>query len=120
MRELREMTVGTKPERQTPRPVSPELLHALVCTDDSEAVQIWANSAPCPSVAELRAMFRLTPTQARVARMLVARRTNAEIGSLLGISIHTARRHVEAVLFRMGIGSRWDVEQRVVGNRRSD
>jgi DNA-binding CsgD family transcriptional regulator len=73
-------------------------------------VYVWANDARNPSVDELRRIFRLTPTQARVAQMLVTRRTNAEIAALLEISIHTVRRHVEAVLLRLGVSSRWEVE----------
>lgn len=87
----------------------PEILSA----DENRAVRIWAAGAPCPSVTELRQRFRLTPTQARVTQLLVARRTNAEISSILGVSIHTARRHVEAALFRLNVGSRWHVEQRI-------
>jgi len=80
---------------------------------DERPVHIWADQDPFPSVAELRSMFRLTPAQASVAHMLVARRTNREISSELHISISTARRHVEAVLFRVGVSSRWDVENMI-------
>ena len=55
--------------------------------------------------------FRLTPTQAIVAGLLACRRSNAEIASALNISPNTARRHTEAVMFRMRASSRSDVER---------
>lgn len=76
-------------------------------------VYIWAADDPFPSHDELRTGFSLTPTQAKVAKLLLHRRTNAEIAEALDISVHTARRHVEAVLLRMSLRSRFDVERRV-------
>jgi DNA-binding CsgD family transcriptional regulator len=79
--------------------------------DDLRRVYVWPAEDPRPDGAELRRLFKLTPTQARVARLLLTRRTNGEIADQLGISIHTARRHVEAVLMRLEAKTRWDVEQ---------
>ena len=79
--------------------------------DDARRVYVWPAQDPRPDSRQLRRLFRLTPMQARVARMLMTRRTNSEIAGHLGISIHTARRHVEAVLLRIQAKSRWDVEQ---------
>jgi DNA-binding CsgD family transcriptional regulator len=85
---------------------------ALVTRDsDTRHVYVWRAEDPRPDSEELRRLFRLTPTQARVTRMLLTRRTNPEIAELLGISINTARRHVEAVLLRLEAKSRWEVEQ---------
>ena len=53
--------------------------------------------------------FGLTPRQAEVARLLCLRRTNAEISHSLNVTIHTACRHVEAVLLKVGAGSRYAV-----------
>lgn len=80
---------------------------------ENRQVFLWTRHRPYPSVQHLQHLFRLTPAQARVAQMLVSRRTNAEISDLLGVTIHTARRHVEAVLLRLDARSRWDVEQLV-------
>jgi DNA-binding NarL/FixJ family response regulator len=77
-------------------------------------VYIWALDEPYPSVAEVRARFPLTPRQAQVALMLFARRTNTEIAAELGISVNTAKRHVEAVLLRLGVRSRQEVEHRLL------
>src|SRR5688572_2730568 len=89
---------------------------ALVTREgDVRRVYVWPAHDPRPDSAELRRLFKLTPTQARVTRMLMTRRTNGEIADQLGISIHTARRHVEAVLMRIEAKTRWDVEQVVYG-----
>jgi DNA-binding CsgD family transcriptional regulator len=55
--------------------------------------------------------FHLTPTQARVAALIACRRSNSEIADAIGISPNTARRHTEAVMFRMRVASRCDVER---------
>ncbi len=57
----------------------------------------------------LRQKYRLTPTQARVATLLADRLTNAEIASELRVRPNTARRHTEAVLWRLGVSSRFQV-----------
>lgn len=54
--------------------------------------------------------FRLTERQVAVAELLYRRRTNVEIANCLGISVHTAKRHVEMVLLKLGIPSRTMVE----------
>jgi DNA-binding CsgD family transcriptional regulator len=84
---------------------------ALVRQADAPGLYSWAGDPRYPSIADLRRLFRLTPAQARVTQMLLTRRTNAEMVTLLGVSIHTVRRHVEAVLLRLGVRSRWDVER---------
>jgi DNA-binding CsgD family transcriptional regulator len=85
---------------------------ALVTREgDARRVYVWPAEDPRPDSEQLRRLFRLTPMQARVTRMLMTRRTNNEIAAQLRISIHTARRHVEAVLLRTEAKSRWDVEQ---------
>jgi len=57
--------------------------------------------------------FRLTPTQMKVAALIGCRRSNAEIARALGISPNTTRRHTEAVMFRMRVASRTDVERSI-------
>ena len=52
----------------------------------------------------------LTRRQATVAALLYMRRTNSEVAAECGISIHTAKRHVEMVLLKLGVGSRLEVE----------
>ena len=59
------------------------------------------------------AAFDLSPRQAEVVRPLVQRRTNQEIAEALCIRPHSARHHTEAVLDKLGIGSRRDVASRL-------
>jgi DNA-binding NarL/FixJ family response regulator len=79
--------------------------------DDRVQVYVWGSPEPFPSSEQLRNLFRLTPAQSRVAKLLIHRRTNAEIAALLGVTVNTARRHVEAVLLRVGVSCRWEVEE---------
>jgi DNA-binding CsgD family transcriptional regulator len=58
------------------------------------------------SVEGLRAQFHLTPRELGVSRLLAEGRSNEAVARLLGVSIHTARRHVEHVLLKLGVHSR--------------
>ncbi len=66
-----------------------------------------------PSESTLGARFGLTPRQAEVALLLARGESNADIASTLEISIHTVRRHVEGVLRKTGLSSRWEVADRI-------
>lgn len=59
-----------------------------------------------PPVALLRQRYRLTRREAEVALLLARRLTGTEIARQLGVTIHTARRHTEQVLLKLGIGNR--------------
>jgi len=59
-----------------------------------------------PSDAELRARFGLTVREAEVARLLARGSTNAMLSQALGICPHTAERHTERVLAKLGLHSR--------------
>lgn len=61
-----------------------------------------------PSVPDerLRDRFRLTRKEVRVARLLIERKTNAQIAEELFISPHTARHHTQSVLEKLGVRSR--------------
>jgi DNA-binding CsgD family transcriptional regulator len=50
----------------------------------------------------LRARYALTAQECQVARLMAERRTDAEIGTALGISPHTARTHAERVRRKLG------------------
>jgi DNA-binding CsgD family transcriptional regulator len=62
-----------------------------------------------PSPAWIRDAHGLTARQAEVATLLAMRLSTEEIAERLGISMHTARHHVEMVLVRLGAHSRHDV-----------
>jgi len=61
--------------------------------------------------AELRATYALTSREIQIARLLAARLQTPEIADLLGMSVHTARRHTEHVLMKLGVHSRREVER---------
>ena len=69
--------------------------------------------APASEAESLSRQFGLTPQQARVAQLLAQRLTNREIAQSLAISEHTARRHTECVLEKLGVGSRLLVRSRL-------
>jgi DNA-binding CsgD family transcriptional regulator len=62
---------------------------------------------------ELRERFDLTTREIRVARQIADGLRNDAIASRLGISPHTARRHTERILEKLGIASRAQVPERV-------
>ena len=65
------------------------------------------------SAEALRARFGLTRQQARVALLLAERKTTAEIAEALAISPHTARRHTEAVMEKLGVHRKTEVAPRL-------
>jgi DNA-binding CsgD family transcriptional regulator len=62
-----------------------------------------------PDTAEVARRLRLPRRVAEVAVLLAQRATNGEVAAALGISPHTARRHTERVLARLGVPSRTGV-----------
>ena len=62
---------------------------------------------------ELRERFGLTRQEIRVARQIAEGAHNDEIARDLAISPHTARRHTERVLAKLGIASRAQVADRI-------
>lgn len=66
-------------------------------------------SQPAIDLEALRQRFRLTRKEARVAELLAAHKSNAQIATALFISSHTARHHTQSVLGKLGVSSRRDV-----------
>jgi DNA-binding CsgD family transcriptional regulator len=62
---------------------------------------------------ELRARFQLTSREIRIAREIADGHRNVEVARRLGISPHTARRHTEHVLGKLGVASRAQVAERI-------
>lgn len=56
--------------------------------------------------SELSARFHLSPREVQVARLLSSGSSNKEPAGILGTSAHTARRHTEHVLVKLGVRSR--------------
>lgn len=65
-------------------------------------------------VDALRAEFRLTPAEARVAVLLADGASNANVATALSIRPATARRHTEKVLTKLGIHRRSEVAAKVL------
>lgn len=62
---------------------------------------------------ELRGRFQLTEREVRIAREIADGRRNDDLARRLGISPHTARRHTEHVLDKLGVASRAQVAERI-------
>jgi DNA-binding CsgD family transcriptional regulator len=62
--------------------------------------------APVPDDTALKLRFGLTPREIQVTRLLAAGRRNDDVAASLQISPHTARRHTERVLAKLGASSR--------------
>jgi DNA-binding CsgD family transcriptional regulator len=63
-------------------------------------------AAPAPDDTALKLRFGLTPREIQVTRLLAAGRRNDDVAASLQISPHTARRHTERVLAKLGASSR--------------
>jgi DNA-binding CsgD family transcriptional regulator len=61
---------------------------------------------PAPDDSALKLRFGLTPREIQVTRLLAAGRRNDDVAASLQISPHTARRHTERVLAKLGASSR--------------
>lgn len=61
---------------------------------------------PAPDDMALKLRFGLTPREIQVTRLLAAGRRNDDVAASLQISPHTARRHTERVLAKLGASSR--------------
>ena len=62
---------------------------------------------------QLRTRYHLTPRELAVAQLLADGHSNQQVARLLGVSIHTTRRHVEHVLMKLGVHSRAAVGAKV-------
>ena len=76
-------------------------------------VAIERVSGGCSEIDRIRDRFDLSPRQAEVATLLARRFTDKEIAARLGVSRHTARRHVELVMLRLRVHSRAEVGQAI-------
>jgi DNA-binding CsgD family transcriptional regulator len=82
-------------------------------------VSLAATAAPAPTPAPdggaLARAYGLTAREAEVARLLARRLSAAELADALGISVHTARRHTESVMRKLGVHSRQELAAAVLG-----
>lgn len=74
-------------------------------------VTVVAGDRRLPEPQAIRKRHGLTRRQAEVALLLAQRKTNLEIADELCISRHTVRSHTEAVMGKLGVSDRRDVER---------
>lgn len=67
-----------------------------------------------PSEEVIRQRWGLTQAQVRVARRMAEGKSNAEIARELFVSLHTVRRHAEAVRMKLGVHSRAEVASKIL------
>lgn len=75
---------------------------------------------PVDSPAPPAAQVRLTRRERQVAELLARGDSNADIAIQLGISPHTARRHTESVLLKLGVRARAQVGPRLARSKDQD
>lgn len=86
------------------------LAHGLVALDTRLASQLLAGSLPERTAAEL--VEPLTPRENDVLQLLAEGLTNRAIAAQLGISEHTVKFHVNAILGKLNAQSRADAVMR--------
>ena len=91
--------VVTRALEERPRAVAAATLAPMDCAHDEQA------TAP----------KSLTPREHEVARLLAQGYTDRQIAAALTIAVSTAGVHVHHVLAKLGLRSRWQVTDRVVG-----
>jgi len=92
---------------------TPRIMHILpvvgtardVFTGDSNLIVLTGDRGDGPHPSLLQALFDLTPAEARVAKALAAGRQSADIAVDAGVSIHTVRNQVKAILSKTGTSS---------------
>lgn len=87
----------------------------LLDRDWTMLVRVERLSPVLPSVERIRKETGLTPRQAEVARLIAQDYTSAQVAELLGISVHTVRRHADKILPRLGVRSRKGIAARLLG-----
>lgn len=64
---------------------------------------------------ELKARYRLSNREIETSQLIRRGYSSKQIASLLGISVHTARRHAESVIAKLGVHSRGEVGAKLGG-----
>lgn len=75
-----------------------------------------ATTAELPCSAQLIAAYRLTTREAEVALLLAEGASDRDVARGLNISPHTARKHTEHILHKLGINSRKALGWRILVN----
>lgn len=100
--------------RAAPAAGAPVVLKLFLCLNQTESLPIAVVFSPIADGSEPVVTAGLSARQQQVARLIGSGASAKEVAARLGISVHTARRHVEGVYRRLGIHTRAEVA-RVVG-----
>ena len=73
-----------------------------------------ATSLPALDVRVLRTLYDLTPAEARIAALLAAGHSAADLSRLLRISLNTTRTHIHRVLAKVGCTRQADLVRRLL------
>lgn len=87
----------------------------LFAAHETIVVLLERTSAALLTDGPLGERYRLTDREIEVARLLARGLTNAELAGHLGISPHTAKRHTESVLRKLGVKTRAAVAALLLG-----
>lgn len=98
---VREVTTKGGSYRIWGSPLQPQLFGT-----EAVLVTVERQDPALPPSEQLQARFGLTPREAEVALLLAEGLDNRAVAERLYISPHTARRHTEKVLHKLGIASR--------------
>lgn len=108
-------TVATRVTKYHLRPS--RLPRGTIGPDPALVVLVHDLGDELPERESLMERFGLTRRQCDVALCLARRRTNSEVARALSISPHTARRHTELVLAKLGVASRLEVRRQIMRTR---
>jgi len=81
-------------------------LKQRVLSPPGVVVALERRTPQLPTTAELTSRHGLTAREAQVGLLIAEGRNNTEIAQSLGVTAHTARRHTERVLAKLGVHSR--------------
>jgi DNA-binding CsgD family transcriptional regulator len=98
--------VGAPPTERKNTAVA-KVVHELLSKDPVAVYAALRRVALTTAPADLlRDRYQLTKRESEVARLLAVGESNAQIAEALSISEHTARRHTEQVMLKLGVRSR--------------
>ncbi len=91
-------------------------IELVVRSSEDGALVAVADPSPSPGATPevLRGLYGLTPTEGRVASLLVCGSTSREIAARLGIGVETVRTHIKHILGKTGCHRQVDLVRRLV------
>lgn len=116
-------TLGSKNAKRGPRRIETtwwqyslqvsRLRPSLECLPGASVVAVSREHCTAPGYSPVSNLVNLTYQELRVAAMLSDGLSNPEIIAILGVSAHTARRHIERVLHKLDVHLRGKVRGKI-------